>query len=54
MKTATTMILSFLIGFYGTSLFTDTPEQMLLKSKIFLYGVIIATILKMINDNKTK
>ena len=52
MKRITTMILCFLIGFYGAALFTDKPEILLLKGKIFLGGVIIATILKIIDDIK--
>lgn len=52
MKRTTTLILCFLIGFYGTALLIDTPELLLIKSKVLFGGVLIATILKIIGDFK--
>ena len=52
MKRITTLILCFLIGFYGTALLIDTPELLLIKSKVLFGGVFIATILKIIGDFK--
>ncbi len=54
MKNLSTMILCFLLGFYGVGLFIDTPETLLLKSKVLFGGVLIATILKIIDDVKNK
>ena len=54
MKRITTLILCFLIGFYGTALLIDTPELLLTKSKVLFGGVLIATILKIIVDFKEK
>lgn len=53
MKRITTMILCYLLGFYGVALFIDTPEILLLKSKVLFGGVLIATILKIIDDVKS-
>ena len=53
MKRITTMILCFLLGFYGVALSIDTPEILLLKSKVLFGGVLIATILKLIDDNES-
>jgi len=50
MKKITTFILCSLIGFYGMALFTDTPELLLIKSKVLFGGVLVATILKIIDD----
>ena len=50
MKKITTLILCFLMGFYGTTLLIDTPELLLIKSKVLFGGVLIATILKIISD----
>ena len=52
MKRITTFILCFLIGFYGMALFTDTPELLLIKSKVLFGGVLLVTILKIIDDFK--
>lgn len=52
MKRITTFILCFLIGFYGMSLFTDTPELLLIKSKVLFGGVLLVTVLKIIDDFK--
>jgi lipopolysaccharide export LptBFGC system permease protein LptF len=53
MKRITTMILCFLLGFFGVALFIDTPEILLMKSKVLFGGVLIATILKIIDDVKS-
>ena len=45
MKRIINLILYFLIGFYGVSFLIDPPEIFLLKSKVFFWGVVIATIL---------
>lgn len=50
MKRIAITILCFFIGFYGMSLFTETPELILYKSKVFFCGIILATILLVIND----
>jgi hypothetical protein len=50
MKKITSVILCFLIGFYGTGLLIDTPELLLIKSKVLFGGVLIATIMKIISD----
>lgn len=52
MKRITTLILCLLIGFYGMALLIDTPELLLIKSKVLFVGVLIATILKIIVDFK--
>lgn len=52
MKKITTLILCFLIGFYGMALFIDTPESLLIKSKVLFGGVLVATILKIIDEFK--
>ncbi len=52
MKRITTLILCFLIGFYGMALFTNTLELLLFKSKVFFGGVLLATILVIIDDFK--
>lgn len=54
MKRITTLILCFLIGFYGTALLIDTPELLLIKSKVLFGGVLIVAILKIIVDFKEK
>lgn len=54
MKRITTLILCFLIGFYGTALLIDTPEMLLIKSKVLFGGVLIATILKIFSDIRDK
>ena len=51
MKKITTSILCFLIGFYGMALFIDTPESLLFKSKVLFTGVIIVTVLKIIDED---
>ncbi len=47
------MILFFLLGFYGVALLIDNPEILLLKSKVLFGGVLVATILKIIDDVKS-
>jgi len=52
MKRITTLILCYLIGFYGMALFTDTSESLLIKSKVLFGGVLLVTVLKIIDDFK--
>ncbi len=54
MKNLITFLLCFLIGFYGMSLAVDTTEVALMKSKIFFIGVLIATILIIVDHIKNK
>lgn len=54
MKKITTLILCFLIGFYGFSLFTNDSELLLFKAKFLFFGVILVTILNIIEILKNK
>lgn len=47
-------LLTFLIGFYGVALFNKTSEYFVINSYIFFVGVIIATILILIDDKIEK
>jgi hypothetical protein len=49
MKQITTMILCFLVGFYGIALFTDAPELLLFKSKVLFGGMLLVTVLNLID-----
>lgn len=54
MKKTSNLIIIFLLGFYGCALFVDTDMDILkAKSIIFTIGVLIALILRLIDDYKT-
>ncbi len=54
MKKTANLITAFLIGFYGYALVIDTNMEILkIKSIIFTIGVLIAFILRIIDDYKT-
>lgn len=48
------LILGFLIGFYGLALFIDTPEILILKSKIFFGGVVLVLFLTIFEEKNKK
>ena len=41
-----------LIGFFGFALTTDKPEMLLIKAKIFFWGIVVSFILMMVDDIK--
>jgi hypothetical protein len=48
----TSLLLTFLVGFYGFALFTDNPEILLVKAKILFGGVCLAAVFAIIVDIK--
>lgn len=52
MRKISTTILLFLCGFYGASLLLDTPEQLVIKSKLLFAGVVISSIILAIDEIK--
>ena len=54
MKKTANLITGFLIGFYGCALVIDTNMDVLkIKSIIFTVGVLIALVIRTIDDYKT-
>jgi len=52
MNRITTLLLCFLISFYGTALLTDEPELLLIKSKLLFGGIVIVAVLNIIYELK--
>jgi multisubunit Na+/H+ antiporter MnhE subunit len=54
MKKTANLITGFLIGFYSSALIIDTDMKIIkIKSIIFTIGILIAFILRIIDDYKT-
>ena len=49
MKGIIIVILAALIGFYGVALLIDTPEIFLIKSKVLFGGLVLLTLLGVID-----
>ena len=52
MRKIASIIMALFIGFFGMALIIDEPNLLIIKAKIFFWGIVISFILLIIDETK--